>query len=160
MIAQQLKIDNFKASNGWLERFKKRYNVSFGGHESQDDEEPTRKIHKLDVEEVQEQKTMIWTTSQSDDICEYLDESEIIEEDVALVKTENENCRAFEFEYIDTALSTMLIGCSVTFEAIDSPHFKNFVAALNPHYELPTSEKLKEKVISKLQGKENCENDF
>lgn len=153
-IAQQMGIEGFRASNGWLERFKKRYNVNLGEIRGgySDDGEPQQKIHKFiadKIEEDQEQKasTMFWST---DEVGEYLDESDMIEEDdvEVVVKTEE---RLTEFHDIDTALSTMLIGCSLTFEAIDSPHFKNFVAALNPNYTLPTSKTLKERVISKLQ---------
>lgn len=152
MIAQQLNIENFAASNGWLERFKKRYNVSFG---FSDDGEPPRKTQKFipsKVEADQEPKesTMFWSTCKSEEFGEYLDESDVIEEDVRLMKSEGSS----DFHDLDTALSTMLIACSINFEAIDSPHFKNFVTALNPNYSLPTSVKLKERVISKLQGKE------
>lgn len=162
MIAQQLSINNFAASSGWLERFKKRYNVSFGerNYGYVDDVEPSRKIQKFisdKLEEDQEQKanTMIWQTP--DDLCEFLDETEVADNNLRLLKTED---RSNDFHDIDTALSTMLISCSINFDAIDSPYFKKFVAALNPSYALPSSKKLKDRVISKLESPDVHDEDY
>lgn len=150
MIANQLNIENFTASNGWLERFKKRYNISFGERSCslQEDREPSQKIQKFIDEKIEDSQPMFWACSQPGEICEYLDETEA-PDTLRLLKTEDQSA---EFHDIDTMLSTMLISCSINFETIDSPYFKKFVHALNPKYLLPSSKRLKKKVISKLEN--------
>ena len=149
MIASQLHIENFTASNGWLERFKKRYNISFGERSLQEDEEPSLKIQKFIDDKIENTQPMFWACSQPGEICEYLDETESLNTDLRLIKTE---VQPAEFHDIDTMLSTMLISCSINFEAIDSPYFKKFVNSLNPNYLLPSSKRLKKRVISKLEN--------
>jgi hypothetical protein len=56
---------------------------------------------------------------------------------------------------IDVALSSFLIGCNLTFDVIDSNHFKNFVNALNPDYKIPSSSQLTSRVLSQLKSMED-----
>lgn len=55
-------------------------------------------------------------------------------------------------EDIDTALSIFLIGSNLTFDLVDSDHFRKFVKALNPNYKIPTSTQLKSKILNKLSS--------
>ena len=52
---------------------------------------------------------------------------------------------------LDTALSSFLISCNLTFSMVDNKHFRNFVRTLNNGYRLPTSMKLKSDTIDKIQ---------
>lgn len=51
----------------------------------------------------------------------------------------------------DAAISSFLIGCNLTFDIIDSVHFKNFVRFMNPRLPVPSSSQLKARVLSQLQ---------
>lgn len=53
---------------------------------------------------------------------------------------------------LDVALSSFLISCNLTFDLVDSKHFKNFVNALNPEYKIPTSSQLTARVLYQLKG--------
>lgn len=55
-------------------------------------------------------------------------------------------------EDIDTALSIFLISSNLTFDLVDSEHFRKFVKALNPNYKIPTSTQLKSNVLNKLSS--------
>jgi hypothetical protein len=52
---------------------------------------------------------------------------------------------------IDTSLSSFLIGCNLTFDVVDSPHFKKFMNKVNPNYNVPSSNQLKSSIISQLE---------
>lgn len=52
---------------------------------------------------------------------------------------------------LDTALSSFLISCNMSFSMVDNKHFRNFVRTLNSRYKLPTSSKLKSDTIYKIQ---------
>ena len=52
---------------------------------------------------------------------------------------------------LDTALSSFLISCNMSFSMVDNKHFRNFVRTLNSEYKLPTSSKLKSETIVKIQ---------
>lgn len=52
---------------------------------------------------------------------------------------------------LDTALSSFLISCNLTFSMVDNKHFRNFVRTLNNGYRIPTSMKLKSDTIAKIQ---------
>lgn len=51
---------------------------------------------------------------------------------------------------IDSALSIFIIGCNLSFDMLDSDHFRKFVSSLNPNYKIPTSKSLKSEVLNKL----------
>lgn len=55
----------------------------------------------------------------------------------------------------DAAVSSFIIGCNLTFDVIDSVHFKNFVRFMNPTLPIPTSSQLKARVLSQLQCMQN-----
>lgn len=44
----------------------------------------------------------------------------------------------------------MLIASSTPFDLIDHPEFKNFIAELNPIYQIPKSEDLKQIVLDSI----------
>jgi hypothetical protein len=58
---------------------------------------------------------------------------------------------------LDSALSSFLIGCNMTFDIIDSDHFKKFVHTLNPSCDLPTSSQLKTRILSQLSSFDTSE---
>jgi hypothetical protein len=143
-IAHQLNIEDFSASNGWLQRFQNRYSINFNQTSNECyeiDEKPMMKIQKMSSGE-----DWNWADCQTGEICEYLDETNVAETERA-IKIEDR----LDSQQIDTALSTMLISCGVNFDVIDSPFFKRFVATLNPNYQLPSGKNLKQRVISKLE---------
>lgn len=79
----------------------------------------------------------------------------ILDEDIKRHrKTSQSHKRRSENSSIDVALSSFLIGCNLTFDVVDSKHFKNFVNALNPDYKIPSSSQLTSKVLSQLKGTE------
>jgi hypothetical protein len=79
---------------------------------------------------------------------------DIINEDIQRHRKSNDtnSKRKFDSKSIDVALSSFLIGCNLTFDVVDSKHFKNFVSALNSDYKIPTSSQLTVKVLSQLKG--------
>lgn len=83
---------------------------------------------------------------------------DIINEDILRHRKSSDSVkRKIETKSIDVALSSFLIGCNLTFDVVDSKHFKNFVSALNPDYKIPTSSQLTAKVLSQLKGGDSSE---
>lgn len=118
-------------------------------------------ISKIEIEEYDEdpRQEVLWTQEQNMET--YEDEAvntettamEIIDEDIRRHRrTSQVHKRRSENASIDGALSSFLIGCNLTFDIIDSKHFKNFVSALNSDYKIPSSSQLTTKVLSQLKG--------
>lgn len=77
-------------------------------------------------------------------------EMEIIQEDIKRHRKSTSSKSNVNFQVLDAHLSSFLISCNLTFDLIDSSHFKKFVAGLNPNYIIPSSSQLKSRVISQL----------
>lgn len=118
-------------------------------------------ISKYEIQEYEEdpRQEVLWTQTQN--IDNYEDEvvateqsaMDIIDEDIRRHRRSSQtHKRRSENTSIDAALSSFLIGCNLTFDIIDSKHFKNFVSALNPDYKIPSSSQLTTKVLSQLKG--------
>lgn len=108
------------------------------------------------------QTEILWSHEAEDN---FADESvnqtsmDIINEDIQRHRKSTDSVRRkIDSKAIDVALSSFLIGCNLTFDVVDSKHFKNFVNALNPDYKIPTSSQLTAKVLSQLKGGSSSEN--
>lgn len=112
--------------------------------------------YRTDAVQVDNQTEIIWQDHDEN----YNDETgnqssmEIINEDIRRHRKSNDSSvrRKTDMKAIEVALSSFLIEGNLTFDVVDSKHFKNFVNALNPDYKLPTSSQLKAKVLSQLKG--------
>ncbi|KAG5666382.1 hypothetical protein PVAND_014411 [Polypedilum vanderplanki] len=130
---------------------------------------PHQQIGKIEIEnfdedhhQPQQHHEVLWTQAQNHDT--FMDESinvnqssmDIVNEDIRRHRksqTQHVNQRRrSESTIIDSALSSFLIGCNLTFDVVDSKHFKNFVSVLNPDYKIPSSSQLTSKVLSQLKG--------
>ncbi|CAG9812005.1 unnamed protein product [Chironomus riparius] len=118
-------------------------------------------ISKIEIEEYEEdpRQEELWTQTQN--IETYEDEvvqteattMDIIDEDIRRHRRSSQaHKRKCENSSIDGALSSFLIGCNLTFDVVDSKHFKSFVSSLNPDYKIPSSSELTTKVLSQLKG--------
>lgn len=134
-------------------------------------QEPQREIQKLvqtkieddPVEQrIEQEQEVMW--SSTGNIEEFVDETipvekvnrtamEIINEDIDRHRKSSKAKRQSS-QSIDASLSSFLIGCNLTFDIVDSVHFKNFASTMNPNYDIPTSSQLKARVISQLQSLE------
>lgn len=72
-----------------------------------------------------------------------------------VVKKRPRPTEASSSQSIDAAISSFLIGCNLTFDIIDSNHFKNFVRFMNPSLPIPSSSQLKSRVLTQLQTMQN-----
>lgn len=136
---------------------------------------PSREIQKLVQTKIedeivdQEHEEMMWSSPTH--LEEYVEEPapipvekvnrtamEIINEDISRhTRRSSKAKRHSTSQSIDTALSSFLIGCNLTFDIVDSTHFKNFANSLNSTYTIPSSTQLKARVISQLQSMESEE---
>jgi len=136
---------------------------------------PTKEIQKF-VQKIEdepleqrehEQDEMIWTSPGNIDE-EFVEEPiavekvsrtamEIINEDINRHRRSSKSKRQPTSQSIDAALSSFLIGCNLSFDIVDSVHFKNFANSLNHNYSIPSSNQLKAKVISQLQSMDSEE---
>lgn len=57
----------------------------------------------------------------------------------------------------ETALSSFLIGCNLTFDIVDSMHFRKFMNTVKPSWNLPTSMQLKNRLLTKLHSMDHHE---
>lgn len=126
---------------------------------------------KVEVEddiEVIASNTVVWEATEGDNLDDYVEESvpvakmsqtaiEIVSEDIKRHRKTSSTPPKVRHHSIDAALSSFIIGCNLTFDVVDLPHFKSFVKALNPNYIMPTSTQLKARVISQLQNVEGSE---
>lgn len=109
--------------------------------------------------------TILWT-SQGEQVEAYVDETvqvekvnhtamEIINGDIQRHRKSGSSKKkrrsSSDSSSIDTSLSSFLIGCNLTFDIIDSPHFKKFMNRVNPLYNVPTSSQLKANVLMQLE---------
>ena len=132
-------------------------------------QKPLRETEKLiqdkaEVElEQQEQDEMIWSSPGEEFVEEPIPVEkvnrtamEIINEDINRHRKSSKAKRhsSSSPQSIDAALSSFLIGCNLTFDIIDSTHFKKLASLLNPDYNIPSSSQLKARVISQLQSME------
>lgn len=119
------------------------------------------------IEHTVEHNTVLWT--ESDQIETYVDESvpiekvnqtalEIINGDIQRhvqqrksTSSKKRRRSSIDSSSIDVSLSSFLIGCSINFEAIDSPYFKKFMEKVNPNYTVPSSNQLKSSVLLQLE---------
>lgn len=124
------------------------------------------KVDHDDSEPEQQNEAVLWT-SPGDGANDYVDESlpiekvnrtamEIINDDIRRHRklqkpASSRTCS----QSIDAALSSFLIGCNLTFDIVDSVHFKRFAQKLNSTYQVPTSSQLKQRVISQLSSMES-----
>lgn len=124
-----------------------------------------QQIGKIEMEEyenavIQEDQTqthIIWTQEQGDFTDETANQSsiDIINEDIKRHRQSAPIKRhKTDSPTVDVALASFIIGCQLTFDVVDSKHFKSFVNALNPDYKPPTSSELTVKVLSQLKGGE------
>jgi hypothetical protein len=112
--------------------------------------------NKIEIEEyadVQQQEEVFWSPSQDaenyiEDALEPHSSMDVLNKDIK----RHRKRRRSEAGSIDVALSSFLIGCNLTFDIVDSKHFKGFVNALNPDYKVPSSAQLTAKVLSQLKG--------
>jgi hypothetical protein len=109
--------------------------------------------------------TVLWTSQHPDG---FEDESadpvnhamDILNGDIqrhrkSVVKKRPRSSEAPSSQSFDAAISSFVIGCNLTFDIIDSPHFKNFVRFMNPSLPIPSSNQLKTRVLSQLQSMQN-----
>ncbi|CRK93082.1 CLUMA_CG006553, isoform A [Clunio marinus] len=83
---------------------------------------------------------------------------EVINEDINRHRKNPLNIKAKpDLAAIDAALSSFIIGCNLTFDIIDSEHFKKFVATLNRNYKVPSGSQLKERVLAQLKSLDSRE---
>lgn len=125
------------------------------------------KVDPEDSEPEQQSEAVLWTSG--DNVNDFVDESlpvekvnrtalEIINDDIKRHrKIQKPSSSRACSQSIDAALSSFLIDCNLTFDIVDSVHFKNFAQKLNPSYTVPTSSQLKQRVISQLQSLESPE---
>lgn len=125
---------------------------------------------KVEVEDIEVigEEAVVWEATAGDTLNEYVDEPvpvekvsqtamEIISEDIKRHRKALSTTPKIRHHSIDAALSSFIIGCNLTFDVVDLPHFKNFVKALNPNYSMPSSTQLKARVISQLQNIDGSE---
>lgn len=124
---------------------------------------------KIDADDTEQDgqviNTVVWEAN-GDNMTDYVDESvplesvqqnvtmQIINDDIKRHRKSSSSKPRLNFPAIDAQLSSFLIGCNLTFDVVDSPHFKKFVAALNSDYPIPSCVQLKARVISQLQAVE------
>lgn len=113
----------------------------------------------------QDQEDILWSSPQLEEFVEepiHVEQVnrtaiEIINEDISRHRRSSKAKRQSSSQVIDASLSSFLIGCNLTFDIVDSIHFKSFANSLNPNYTIPSSAQLKARVISQLQSLESSE---
>lgn len=114
---------------------------------------------KVEMAEEQTVNTLMWTSNPVS-LNEYIDESvhidKVINDDIKRHRKSGKRFRS-DSQSVDATLSSFLIGCNLTFDVVDSEHFKKFVTALNPDYVLPSSAQLKNRVLSRLSVLDSAE---
>lgn len=147
---------------------RRRCGVSGAQAQSREIQKFVQKIEDEPLEQREhEQEEMIWTSPGNIDE-EFVEEPiavekvsrtamEIINDDISRHRRSSKSKRQSSSQSIDAALSSFLIGCNLTFDIVDSVHFKNFASSLNHNYTIPSSSQLKAKVISQLQSMDSEE---
>lgn len=119
---------------------------------------------KIEIDEVEQQdpdevrEEILWSSQNVDD---FIDESipvekvkqtamEIIDSDIRRHRKNSKSKVRTSIKSLDASLSSFLIGCSLPFDIVDSPHFKKFANQLNSEYAVPSSSQLKARVIQQL----------
>lgn len=105
---------------------------------------------------IQDQTQIIWSQEEQEDFAEEAASQsaiDIINEDIQRHRNSpGKRNHKFDSSAVDVALASFIIGCQLTFDVVDSKHFKNLMNALNPDYKPPTSAELTVKVLSQLKG--------
>lgn len=160
-----------------MRNHRKKCGIVHTNNESVNSSGPSRDIQKLiqskmELDESEHEEpaavtanTILWAP-QGEHVEAYVDESvqvekvnhtamEIINGDIQRHRKSTSSKKrrrsSTDLSAIDVSLSSFLIGCNLTFDVVDSPHFKKFMNDVNPNYNVPSSNQLKSSVLLRLE---------